>query len=291
MSRSPAVAVLLACAACAGAPAGRTSPPTPGEPARAPAPPAFSFALAAPLSATYELADTGTIRIDIAGTQVDVVAAARVGSQVDLVPGVDGIHATVRVTSVEGSASNSRGSSVVAGPDDVPGPAEVAVSRTGVVTIVQQPEFPDDLQRVLRPGEFYRAFFLRLPGRDVARGAAWTDTVTVTERNQGLASETTSIVTSVWERDTVVAGKTLNVIASQIRSSARVSGMAEGVELAQTIQGQSTATTLWDPQRRLVVERHARGEASGTTDLPAMNVSGMPTSMAASTHLWLRSPR
>jgi hypothetical protein len=67
--------------------------------------------------------------------------------------------------------------------------------------------------------------------------------------------------------------------------------MAEGVEIAQSIQGESSATTLWDPQRRIIVERHARGEASGTTDLPAMNVSGMTTTLAASTHLWLRSPR
>jgi hypothetical protein len=265
--------------------------PTPVGTAAAPALPALLFALAAPLTATYELTDTATIRMDIAGTQVDVVAAARVASQLDLAPAAAGIRATVRVTSVEGSASNSQGSSVVVGPDDVPGPAEVTVSPAGAVDIVQKPEFPDDLQRVLSPSDLYHAFFLRLPGRDVARGAAWTDTVTITERNQGLDIETTSIVTSVWERDTVVTGRTLNVITSRIRTSAHVSGMAGGVEIAQRMEGESTAATVWDPQRRLIVERHARGAASGTTDLPAMNVSGMPTTLSASTHVWLRSPR
>lgn len=292
MRRFPAGAALLACAACASSP--RTAPsgtPDAGRPPEAPPPPALAFTLAAPAIATYEFADTTNVTIEAGATRIDVLAEASVTSELELTPAADGLRATVRVLSVTGGATNSQGSGVTVDPADTPGPAQLAVSSTGEVTIVRKPEFASELQRIVAPAELYRVFFLRLPGRDVARGVAWTDTVAVSDSNQGLDSETTSIVTSVWERDTVVAGRTLNVITSRITTTASASGMADNVEIGQRMQGESTALTLWDPERHVIVERHARGEATGTTDLPSMNVSSLPTTSVATTHLWLRSFR
>ncbi len=51
----------------------------------------------------------------------------------------------------------------------------------------------------------------------------------------------------------------------------------------------SSVITLWDPARRSIYEQRSRGEASGTTNLPAMGITDLPTSVRANTMMRLKS--
>lgn len=274
--------------ACASAP-----PAAPSVPGEAPAPsggtPALAWAASTPMSLTYETSDTVAMLMSAGGMDVRVNLSARTETAMDVAPASQGVRATIRVTSLDGIATNSAGPSIRVGAEDVPGPAEVTASPRGVVEIVQQPEMSANLRRILGPSDLYRRMFLRLPGREIARGVEWTDTIRVTEQQNGLTSNTTTVLRSVWSRDTVVAGRTLNVITSRASNEAQIAGTTDGVQLEQHLTGEGTAVTLWDPQRRVIVERTETGTASGSTDLPAMGVQGMPTSLQATHRMRLKA--
>jgi hypothetical protein len=280
------LAIVPLLGACASSPSTEPSA-TPrgvgGGGAGAAAAPALAYTLTAPASATYNVADTAVIEMEAGGQTVRIDVAGEATARLDLSPAADGIRATVRITELSGAATNPMGPAVSVSTTDLPpGSAEVAVSRTGRFELVSAPDFSPNLRRVVSPPDFYRRFFMRLPAANVQRGGTWTDTVSVTETVEGLSSETQSIVTSTWERDTTVGGRALNVIVSRISTTAHVSGTTDGVQIAQTLAGSGTATTLWDPVRRLIVQRTETGTSSGETDLPAMGISDLPTTARAS---------
>jgi hypothetical protein len=64
--------------------------------------------------------------------------------------------------------------------------------------------------------------------------------------------------------------------------------MAQGFEIRQHINGTSTATTLWDPVRRVVFERIENGTSQGSMELPAMGMTGIPIRMSSTAVLRLR---
>jgi hypothetical protein len=272
----------MALAACAGSREATVATPTPQPTPQPPLPtapsrPALGYGVASPATVGYEMFDTATIAMEAGGQNVQIDVKSRMGATVDLAPAASGVRATVRLTTIEATATNTMGPTTTVDAGDLPGPAELTVSENGAISIVQKPEFSQDLQRVTGPVDLYHRFFMRMPRRTVARNTAWTDTVTTNDVAQGLNTETVAIITSVWERDTTVAGRTLNVITSRITTQTRVRGTTEGVELAQSVNGEATAATLWDPSRRMIVERHDVAEGSGTTDLPGMGITGLPT--------------
>jgi hypothetical protein len=272
---------VLALAACAG------SSTTPGAPS--PEEPALAYRMPAGEPFVYEMGDTSTLRMEMAGMgNVDVTIQARTTAELDFSPQGDGVQVVIRVTDVNGLFANSMGPTITVDNQHRPGPATVAVAGTGVVDIVDAPVFSEVLSQIATPEGLYRSFFIPLPGTDAMRGAAWTDTVRIDEAPQGLSAQTVSIVRSRWERDTVVAGRTLAVIVSDLENTVDLAGTTQGVEIRQRLQGTARRVSLWDPVAAVLVERIEDGQASGTTDLPAMNITGIPVSAESHSTLRLR---
>jgi hypothetical protein len=130
--------------------------------------------------------------------------------------------------------------------------------------------------------------FVRLPGRAVPSGTSWTDTVSINEETAGMSTAVRSIVISTLRGDTTVAGARLLVIDSNIDATQQVSGNNQGVEVRQNIAGTSNAVTLWDPARGVLVERREEGVLTGTMELPAMGMSGLPVNVRQSQVIRLR---
>jgi hypothetical protein len=225
----------------------------------------------------YQQVDSGGFTMQMQGMgTVDVTIAANVTAQLDFAPQGEALDVTVTVTSLSGSFVNSMAPGIGVDNQHRPGPATVRVERNGAVTIVQKPVFSEQLAQVVTPEGLYRSFFIRLPARDVQRGATWTDTIRVAEAEGGMQVNTTSIVRSVWARDTTIDGRTLAVITSDIDNVLDVRGNSQGVDVVQNLRGTSSAVSLWDPQAAVLVERRETGEATGTTDLPGMGITGIP---------------
>ncbi|HEY0303843.1 MAG TPA: hypothetical protein VGC44_02675 [Longimicrobiales bacterium] len=271
--------VLLA--ACSATPPGAPPAPT-GVTLR--------YAATAPATVTYQFADSSgfNIRGGAIG-EINVTARGTGTADATLAPKGTDVELRIKITDLVGSFTNSAmGGTINATESDVTGEAVLTLSPRGVMTIGQLPTTTRNAQGVGMGAGFFRRFTVRLPAGPIQRGATWTDTVTASDDNSGVKSTVNDVVTSTWARDTVVAGRTLNVLTHSTQRTMEISGSSEGVQIAQKLSGTATGYTLWDAQRSLIVERYENTDLSGTFDLPAMGVSGLPVTAKGFGRITLR---
>jgi hypothetical protein len=256
----------------------------------APAGVALRYAATAPVTAAYNFADSSGFNIR-GGAIGDIAVTARASGAADatLAPKDSGVEMRIKVTDLTGTFTNSAmGGTINATEADVQGEAVLTLSPRGVLTIAQLPTTTRNAQGIGMGAGFFRRFTVRLPAGPVQRGATWTDTVTASEDNAGVKSTVNDVVATTWARDTVVAGRTLHVLTHSTQRTLEISGTSEGVQIAQKLSGTATGYTLWDPQRSLVAERYENTDLSGTFDLPAMGISGLPVTAKGSGRITLR---
>jgi hypothetical protein len=269
-------------AGCAATPPSGTTP--------APAGVTWAYQAATPATLTYNFADSsaftisggaiGDIRAGMSSRGVAEIAATPKGTDVEM---------RIRITDLEGASTNSAmGGTTSVTEADITGEAVLTVTPQGVVTVGQVPTASRAAQQAGIGSSFFRRFVVRFPARPITMGATWTDTITASETSAGINSTVTDIVTSTWARDTTVNGNTLHLITHATQRTLDIRGSAEGVEIAQKLSGTATGHTLWDARRSVVVEKLENTELSGTFDLPAMGLSGLPVSAKGTGRLTLR---
>jgi hypothetical protein len=190
----------------------------------------------------------------------------------------DNQKVTLSFPEFSGTFGNSAGGGVIsASKADIKGQAVLNVSPRGVVTVTSKPEFTTAFRQVERSEvSMYRRFFVRLPARNVRPGATWTDTIASADTDDGLKTQEIRVMRSTYVRDTVVDGRTLAVITSESQRTLDVAGTTNGLDIIQKLKGTSTALTLWDSERRVLITRTESVQLTGTFDLPAMNMTNMP---------------
>ena len=275
---------LLICAAAVSACA--ATPPVPPKPVGT----MLAYEAAAPASYTYAFSDTSGFSIE--GGAIGNIKATITGvgtAELQYAPTASGIDLTVTLTDFAGTFTNTAaGGMTNATEADVQGPARLHVNRQGVLSVTSLPTASRAAQAVGVGASFFRRFTLRLPGIMARPGASWTDTVTVNEETGGTRAAVRDIVHSTWVRDTIIGGRTLNLITHTTQRTLDITGTSEGVEIAQHLTGTATGVTLWDAQRSVIVERTETTDLSGTFDLPAMGISGLPVTAAGSGRISLR---
>lgn len=270
----------LTVAACSSS--GGTGTPAPGTVA-------LAYTMSTNGAVTYEIFDTAQVVMDMMGQSIQVNVQSSAVVDIDLVRSGTGLGGTLTFQAVDGSMTNSMGPSMTISDSDKPGPTGLTVDARGVVTVIEKPELTTVMRQVFGSDAYVQRLFMRVPGRAVPAGTTWTDTVTINDEAAGMHTEMTNVVTSTLRGDTTVAGTRLLVIDSDITSTQRISGTQEGIEIRQTLTGTSTARTLWDPARGLVVERAEAGTSTGDMELPAMGMSGIPVNIRSVQAMRMRS--
>ena len=251
---------------------------TAATPSAAPAARPLAYGTLSEPSLLYEFADSTVSDIQ-AGPAGAIRVSTGVRGTADLKFEATGANQRVTLTFPEfaGTFSNSAGGGTVNSTQaDIKGPAVLTVTPRGMVTITTRPEVSQAFRSVSGADNVFRRFFVRLPARTVRPSTTWTDTISSEEVNEGLTSRMQSVIQSTYVRDTVVAGRTLNVITSEANRTLNVTGTTQGVEIVQRLTGTASTITLWDPQRRALVSRAENVQLTGTFDLPAMSMTNLP---------------
>jgi hypothetical protein len=284
-----ALAIILGCAACASSSGGAPAA-TPAPRAAAAAGTLLTWGPTAPTTATYRTNDSTKISVQAgpAGT-VDINIALNGTALLSFQPNGDSTRITAQFTDFAGEVKNSMGPTVTVSKEDVLEPSILSIDRRGSVNIIQKAKASPKMSQVGSAETFFRSMLVRLPARAVMKGASWVDTVTATDAREGMSSKIISVVSSTYASDTTFAGRTVQVIRSTASNTLNIAGTAQGMELSQTLQGTSQLTTLFDAQRRIVVDRNETGEMKGTMDMPGMGMSGMPITATSKRHYVLVS--
>jgi hypothetical protein len=277
-------AIALLAGACASAPGEST------DVTARPSGTVFTYATPTPAIAQYRFSDSSAVNVQ-AGAMGEI--RATIGStgtlETTFVQKPTGLETTIRIVSLGGSMTNSAmGGGPSATQADVEGVAVVNVSPRGVPSIVSLPKMSPAVQQIGINTGFFRRLFVRLPQGGVTAGSSWVDTITVQDENEGTKVVVTDVVTTTFVRDTVVNGRAVALLNTNVHRDLSVAGTTQGVQIAQKLTGTAMGQVLWDTKNHLLIERTETSQLTGTFDLPAMGQTGMPVAMKSNNRISIK---
>lgn len=256
--------LLVPLAACAGGTA------APGDLA---GPPALAYAVPPGGAATYLQGDTVQMEMDMGGQMMDVTVAMAATLDLAYAGTGDAIEVTATFRDFEIEASNPMAGTQRGDESEIDGPIVFTIDRRGAGTLVSGPEIEGVVAQAVSPAALAAAFFPRLPGRAVAAGEEWTDTVTIRTEDETGQNDGTTVFSFTAVGDTVVAGQTLLKVTF-LSEDERLSTTSQmGAEITQDVSGQGDGYYLWDQSRNLVVEQYIESRLRGTMEV---SVAPMP---------------
>lgn len=194
----------------------------------------------------------------------------------------DGVEVTTSFQKVSASMTQPMGGSVSATESDIEGDLVFTMDQRGRGTAVTVPGVKGMAEQLVSPASFVHEFFPRLPGRVVAPGESWTDTIQYdVETSQGNMSSS-SVLTYTLVGDTVVDGTTLLHVSYEGRADVVGSGMQEGMEVIQAASGDVSGMFLWNPARGIMVSGESHQDMDGTVEVPAAGMPPMPMAITGS---------
>jgi hypothetical protein len=175
--------------------------------------------------------------------------------ELSLTPAPDGIAVTAVTTERTTSTGRSQ----------QPPPERFVISERGSPLGDGAPP-PDRFHPVM--GE---SPLLLLPGRALRPGESWTDTAQFKAAQDGIDMLVVTRIHGTYERDTVMAGRTLNVIRYTADDVATGSADIRGMRIDVAVHSNRDGTLLWDSVRHLVVESEMRRVTESRAPAPMTN--------------------
>jgi hypothetical protein len=240
-------------AACGGGPSG---------------PPGLAYGLPSPVAVTYVMADTSLMDIDAGGQAMQASMASVTTLGATFARAAEGVQVTFEVKDLAATVGNPMGSQS-ADESGITGPLVVSFDRRGAATVVSQPQLTETASQFFQPLSVAHGIFPRLPGRAVALGESWTDTIRY-EGAQGPGSvKALTVITYAVAGDTVMDGRSLVKITMNGTSESSAGGVITGMDFSQAVAGSLSGWVLWDRQRSLMVESYADSDGRGTMEVSA----------------------
>ena len=254
-------ALLAAVTACGGS--GMAGGPAPDG--------ALAVRLPSASNASYVRADTTVVGVDagMMGT-FDVNVNGNTTVDVGFAEGAGGVVVTATYSAVDGGITNPMGAPISVDESSVSGQLVFTVDGRGRSTVSERLEVEPDAIQLVSPSGLAYDLFPRLPDRTVAVGDSWTDTISVNEEVEGVASETTTVVTYTVAGDTLVSGHSLMKLNTVSDVEASVNGSMQGMSMTQNMSGSSSGWVLWDASESLVHSAFSVADMAGimTVDAP-----------------------
>lgn len=256
LARASACCAIIAVFLAAGTAAGQTAD--------------LRYRVSAPLQLEYIAVDTTGTSMD--GTPMGTITSRMTMSasySVGMTPAGDSVRVRV-VTDTISAVVEGMGQTQQVGNELRSPPSEFTIGASGLnETMLSLDEV--DMQNAMTAGVGQAAaanLLLLLPDRAVQVGEVWSDTLRQSGSMDGLDVSGSSIVNGTYAGDTTVAGTSYNVLRYTTLSSMDASGTVQGMSVEQTMAGERTETVLWDPSRRVVVERVHASDMTMTMTIP-----------------------
>ncbi|HSH75067.1 MAG TPA: hypothetical protein VLA09_05270, partial [Longimicrobiales bacterium] len=132
------------------------------------------------------------------------------------------------------------------------------------------------------------SIFPGLPGRAVAMGDRWVDTVAYSDDLSGGEASQRSITEYTVVGDAVVEGRSLVEITFKGTSDSRQTMALQGAEVRQETLTEIEGHVLWDVERGLLFEREMRSVGTGTVRV-ALAPGPLPTRVESRSRVRLQT--
>lgn len=230
--------------------------------------PALEYGVPDPGDVRYSYGDTTVVSVSMMGQSLELRQQGVAAYAVTFAPTADGVDVTMRVTDLSGTISQPMGPPVSIDEDQVDGALVFSLDRRGNSVVAEQPKVALEASQLVSALALAHGFFPGLPGRTVAVGDTWTDTVSYEGAEGAGARSETAILHYAVAGDTAVAGRGLLRIdvegVSESTGDFDVSGMA----VRQSSEVEVDGHVLWDAEAGVMFERRTTSSGSGTVSLP-----------------------
>lgn len=227
----------------------------------------LAYGLPAETSVTYAFGDTTRVSVDAMGQTMQLAMRGDADYGVTFARADDGVAVTLTVQRLAATVDVPMGSPVQVTESAVDGTLAFTLDRRGRATVTSTPEVEPAASQMISGLTMAHTFFPRLPGRVVAAGDRWTDTVSYSEQGE-LATDENTVLDYVVTGDTVVDGRALTRIdftgTSTLSNSMNMGGMAVSQTSTVEVQGY----TLWDARAGIMYEMASSGRGRGTVRVP-----------------------
>jgi len=223
----------LAASACAG----------PGNPAP---PPGLTYRLPDPPAAAYRMADTVQVGIQAMGQAFSVAGGARSDWRMEFALDAGGVRVTATLLDLDARMSNPLGPDQTVDETEVAGQVVFVLDQRGNPTVVSVPELGSGAAQFFTGSTIANGFFPRLPGRALAPGESWVDTVSYTSDDAGAESTVRTVWTYTAAGDSAVAGSVYQLVRASGQTEQSSGGTIAGTDFTQSVAGAVTGHFLWD---------------------------------------------
>ena len=232
-----------------------------------PSPPALAYAVPSTPEVRYEIADTAVVHVSVMGQNLELRQAG-VGSYAVAFGTSDvGVSVSLTVEDLAATIHPPMGEPLMIDEGDVRGDLVFTLDRRGGAAVSSSPRVEDNAMGMVSGLSLAHTFFPRLPGRAVAAGDAWVDTVSFEgHEGSGGRSETWALRHTVVG-DTVVAGRPLLAISVTGTGDTANDLVVSGMSVSQASTLDLVAHVLWDYQRGLMIESVRTVSGTGTASV------------------------
>jgi hypothetical protein len=189
----------------------------------------------------------------------------RAVSELSFAPVEDGFDVTAVLKELQGSTETPMGGMPISATNVPPhtiritaaGPdlEAVAEAAAGVATPTALGAAPGNMTGSAKA----LSGLVSLPGRELALGETWTDTVRMTPEVEGVTAEMVVVTHGVYAADSVMDGRTLNVLMITSETNMTMTGTIQGMAIVQHMTTTVDERVLWDSSRHHPTSRDAAG--------------------------------
>jgi hypothetical protein len=241
------VALLAACAAPPGFPAPR----------------ALAYGLEVPGVAEYVVGDSARAEILAAGQRFALNASVGERWRMEFAPSDGGTRVTATLTDLDARLTNPISPPQTADESAVTGPVIFHLDRRGRATVEALPDVKPAVAQFLSGSGVAHTFFPRLPGRAVAPGDRWTDTVAYAASEGGADMDVRAVTTYTVAGDSVADGASYLLIRSEGTTEQSSAGNIAGTEFSQDVSGPTNGYILWDGRDGVMHALELRSDLTG----------------------------
>jgi hypothetical protein len=246
------LAVTVLVAACGGGP---------------PSPPALEYGTEMSTSVVYDYEDNTVVSLSLMGQSLEMSQEGAAEYAVTFDPDPDGVVVTLTVENLDATINMPMGAPLRVDEDDVDGPLVFTLDRQGNPTLSDSPRVTAEASQMVSGLDLAHTLFPGLPGRGVAIGDVWVDTVAYEGAEGPGGSAANGVFRYTAVGDTVVSGRSLLLISVGGNSTTSADFELGGMALSQSSEVEIDGHVLWDTQAGLMFEHVTTASGSGTVEV------------------------
>jgi len=216
----------------------------------------------------YDYEDNTVVSISFMGQSMEMSQEGVAAYAVTFSPDSDGVLVTLTVEDMDASINQPMGAPIRIDESDVDGALVFALDRMGNPSLRERPDVADGASQMVSGLDLSHTLFPGLPGRGVAVGDSWVDTVTYEGEEGPGRRSADAVLHYLAVGDTTVSGRSLLLISVEGTSATTADFEAEGMVVSQASEVDIEGHVLWDAQAGLMFEHVTRARGRGNVEVP-----------------------